>query len=238
MIKYKEGNLNPNVTDLPKQLEHLHKEIEIATFLHAQSLGIGDDVVRPKGWMWVIAKSDTTFFVQHLPFRFLIKTTPHFGLSSGILWEVEVKSLQGDVIVQHFVFWAIASQQTNKAIALPRELFPMSQNPETKKFFREIFPKLVLSDDFVPAYDVLIHPQDIDQNHHVHNTVFVQIVLEGFHEIPRHYRIDFQGMIFLEDQVQVQQSVNFPSHKRIVVYRDGQITPVCQADIHRKEGIK
>jgi acyl-ACP thioesterase len=184
-----------------KRLEHIHRLAEMASFSHAQALGIGDDVIRPLGKMWLVVKVSTKLvsipiFMAELD----IQTTPLFGLASGVLWMVEA-TCNHQLIFEQAILWAMADQTSQKAIRLP-EFFGQFEQQKSlvKEKIKDWFP---LDASMIHPTRVsepqVVHPSHIDFNHHLHNTRYIEYLFVSFPVQPREIEIHYLAPILPND---------------------------------------
>ena len=184
-----------------KRLEHIHRLAEMASFTHAQALGIGDDVIRPLGKMWLVVKVSTK--LMEFPIfmtEIHIQTTPLFGLASGVLWIIEATS-NNQLVFEQAILWAMADQTSQKAIRLP-EFFGQfePQKSLVKEKIKDWFP---LDASMITPTRVsnpqAVHPSHIDFNHHLHNTRYIEYLFVSFPVHPKEIEIHYLAPILPND---------------------------------------
>ena len=217
-----------------KRLEHMHRLAEMASFSHAQALGIGDDVIRPLGKMWLVVKVSTKIY--KLP-AFMapidIQTTPLFGLASGVLWMVEA-TYHNQLVFEQAILWAIADQTSQRAERLP-EFFGRFEKQKSlvKAKIKDWYP---LDASMIIPTQVsdpqAIHPSHIDFNHHLHNTRYIEYLFASFPVHPREIEIHYLAPIWPTDIIVFESSL---IHDTILVNgfasNHQQITKSCIARI-------
>lgn len=234
MIKWIEGTLDfTSQSSIASKLDTLHRAIEIATFQHAQELGFGDDVIRCQNWMWLVVKVATTIH-RHVsfPHQVIIRTEAILGLHSGVLWHVQLYNRDHILFVEQVISWALADQQTLQLLSILNRIPILPTNRDNaKKLASTWFPKISPLVSFVPKFVYQVKPEDIDQNHHVHNTTFVAILFQEEQQFPMHYRLDYQDMMFLGEVVLIEESFQDKRIKRFVIFRENIPQQVCLASI-------
>jgi len=214
-------------------LDDWHRILEIATFQHAKELGFGDDVVRPQGWMWLVVKVATTIHQKITDsIQVKIKTEVILGLHSSVLWLVSVFDHHETLRLEQALLWALADQKTNQLLSIQNRIPPYPFHREVAKRLSSMwFPKLTLSSSTTLIGQYHVSSQDIDQNNHVHNTTFIAILFQKDQRFPRSYRVDYQDMMFLNETILVETSIEQPHLRRFVIVRENSPKQVCLASI-------
>jgi acyl-ACP thioesterase len=186
-----------------KRLEHIHRLAEMASFSHAQALGVGDDIIRPLGKMWLVVKVSTKLL--KLPIfmsEIHIQTTPLFGLASGVLWIVEA-TCNNQLVFEQAILWAMADQTSQKAIRLPEFFGQFEQQKALVKDKLKDWFSLDAS-MIIPTHcsnPQAIHPSHIDFNHHLHNTRYIEYLFVSFPVYPREIEIHYLTPILPNDMI-------------------------------------
>lgn len=173
-----------------ERLDTLHRTTEIACFEHARELGFGDDVIRPKGWMWLIAKTDVAL---RRPWDhdddIVVETWPIYGSATGLLWMVEVFDRCGLLATQSY-HWVLADQKSGFPLRLPEDMKgdrAVFKALEADRYaWAEATPKtpLFTKTRWIPA-------ADLDANGHVHNTFHVRYAFEAYDVWPSRFVVKY-----------------------------------------------
>lgn len=184
-------------------LDSFHRLTEIACFEHAKELGFGDDVVRPKGWMWLIAKTSVEFLQ---PWEFygeiVVETHPIFGSATGLLWIVDVFQNARKLASQTY-HWVLALQDSGRPIRLPeilrgdRTVFKQKEEAEFGLFETPTSGMMDSRKRWIPATDV-------DENGHVHNTCHVRYAFETAATWPMRYAVWYHAPLLAERELLIQ----------------------------------
>jgi acyl-CoA thioesterase FadM len=172
------------------RLEALHRTTEIACFEHAGELGFGDDVIRPNGWMWLIAKTEVELLRSwDLDGETAVETIPVLGSATGLLWMAEVFDASG-LFARQTYHWVLADQTSGFPLRLPdgmkgdRTIFKTLE--EERYAWSESAPKTALF-----ATTRWIDAADLDVNGHVHNTCHVRYAFEACDVWPMRYVVRY-----------------------------------------------
>jgi acyl-ACP thioesterase len=188
-----------------EQIDSLHRILEIATFHHAEEEAIGDSTIRPRGQMWLVAKVATR--LRRLPRAgesIRLTSSLHFGLASGVVWVIEGYDIEGLLIVEQVIWWTLADQTTLRPIRVDVSL---RGTPEErlllKSFLNERFPDVPSAIPYSAISTRVVMDEDIDQNHHVHNTTYLKYLFEAISSVPHMYEIAFLQPMYLGDSVTI-----------------------------------
>lgn len=177
-------------TTVGERLEAMHRATEIACFEHASSLGFGDEVVRPKGWMWLIAKTGVAW---ERPWEneseITVFTRPVYGASTGLLWVVQVWE-NDRILANQTIHWVLADQTTGKAIRWTDS--PRGDREAFRRLERREF-KLLEEDasNVLWTKQHLVSTNDLDENGHVHNTCHVRYTFDAIGSWPIEYAVKY-----------------------------------------------
>jgi acyl-ACP thioesterase len=195
----------PNLENcsIGEQIDLLHRILEIETFHHAEEQGIGDSTIRPRGQMWLVAKVATR--LQRLPFAaesMRLRSTLHFGLASGVVWVIEGQNSDHQTIVEQVIWWTLADQATLRPVRVDVSLRGTPEDRlALKSFLAEWFPDSPGAIPYSAVFTREVIAEDIDQNHHVHNTTYLKYLFEAIPIVPLTYEIAYLQPLYLNDFV-------------------------------------
>jgi acyl-CoA thioesterase FadM len=184
-------------------LDSFHRLTEIACFEHAKELGIGDDVVRPKGWMWLIAKTSVEFFHPWTQDGdIVVQTLPVFGSATGLLWMIEIQTASGPLARQTY-HWVLADQASGRPLRMPetlrgdRAVFKQIEDAEYGVFDKPAKLVQSIKKRWIPA-------SDVDENGHVHNTCHVRYAFEDATRWPMRYAVWYHAPLMAESELSIR----------------------------------
>lgn len=197
--------VNREAGSIGEHIDSLHRILEIATFHHAEKEGIGDSTIRPRGQMWLVAKVATR--LQRLPRAtepIRLVSTLHFGLASGVVWIVEGQDNEGQMIVEQVIWWTLADQTTLRPIRVDDSLRGTSEErSHLRSFLAERFSDIPNTIPYTTISTCIVAGEDIDQNHHVHNTTYLKYLFEAIPSVPQAYEIAYLQPLYLGDSVTI-----------------------------------
>lgn len=184
-------------------LDAFHRLTEIACFEHAMELGFGDDIVRPKGWTWLIAKTSVEFVQTWMKKgEIVVETEPIFGSATGLLWIVEV-SQDALKLASQTYHWVLALQDSGRPLRLPETLrgdrIVFKQKEEVEFGLFEM-----PSGDMIEHRKRWIPKTDLDENGHIHNTCHVRYAFESAAFWPMRYAVWYHAPLHADQELTIR----------------------------------
>jgi len=178
---------------------------------HAEHLGFGFEHIRESGLVWVLSRFEMAF--SHFPKwddHVVLETWPAGNERLYYRREFMVTGQNGDLLISAASFWLLIKMQNRrpKLLPLPGEI----EKHNAARFAIQVMPSAIPSPEPQDAVVIPVRFSDLDLNHHVNNTRYINWIIDLFpvefhyHHDPEFFRIDIKQEVKANESVRIIKS--------------------------------
>ncbi|MCP4023594.1 MAG: hypothetical protein GY729_17240 [Desulfobacteraceae bacterium] len=181
--KHKLGFFDVDV-DFRLKVEACGRILQEAAVFHSAKVGVGPDVLYPKGVIWLLNRLEMEFYQYPLLDEDLKVTTWSSGFNRHQGFREYQITCPGQTLVNAASVWIFYDFKQKKIARIPKQYFDLYKSEDESNFEEPVNtwrPCGRISMD--ETMDITLRYADVDTNGHVNNTVYLGFVETLFHRM-------------------------------------------------------